>query len=381
MVAELLVTGAAICTPAGDRVDATLAALLAGRVARAGGDEPSPSFDGLPIRRRDANRLTRADALGVATAGRAALEAGLGSDPALAAEAALFVGTSKDLGSYDDFLELLPDLPADASEAASLAAIVDRATGVMSPFFLLDCMPNLALHYVASMFGIRGENSCFTGLGCAGAEALAQVAGTVAAGHARVGVAAGFDRMLDPFNHSRVLAQWRLAAGGEGVPAFPGGAGAIVLEEAGHARARGASVRGRLLGAASAGRPQPPYGEPSADAALAAVRGALADAGLEPGELAFVVAGGHGAPGPGDAIAEVLDGVDVPVTAWSGGLGRLLSAGAPVEVALALECLERGVIALSGGGAPLPISGRGAMVLSLGIRGQAHAFILARKDT
>ena len=350
-------------------------------MARPGGAEALPSFEGLPIRRREANRLTPADALGVATAGRAALEAGLGGDPALAAGAALFVGTSKDLGSYDDFLELLPDLPADASESESLAAIVDRATGVMSPFFLLDCMPNLALHYVASMFGIRGENSCFTGLGCAGAEALAQVAGTVAAGHARLGLAAGFDRMLDPFNHSRVVAQWRLAVGVSDVPVFAGGAGAIVLEEAGHAHARGAAVRGRLLGAASAGRPQPPYGDPSTDAAVAAIRGALADSGLRAAELAFVVAGGRRAARQADAIAEALDGADVPVTAWEGALGHLLSAAAPVEVALALECLERGAIPASGGGTPLAISGSAAIVLSLGIRGQAHAFILGRKDT
>jgi 3-oxoacyl-(acyl-carrier-protein) synthase len=84
------------------------------------------------------------------------------------------------------------------------------------------------------------------------------------------------------------------------------------------------------------------------------------------------------------------------VTAWKGGLGHLLSAAAPVEVALALACLERGVLPTALGswvvppagrslnfaiGSPIPLSGAAAMVLSLGLRGQAHAFILGRKDT
>jgi 3-oxoacyl-[acyl-carrier-protein] synthase II len=380
VASDVLVTGTAVCSPAGEGVAATLAALLAGRRAEADAPDFVPSFEGLPIRRREANRLTRADALGVAAAGRAALEAGLGDDEALAADAALFVGTSKDLGSYDDFLDLLPDLPAGATESESLAAIVDRATGVMSPFFLLDCMPNLALHYVATMFGIRGENSCFTGLGCAGAEALAQLAATVARGDARLGVALGFDRMLDPLNQTRLLAQWPAGPAGADAPVFTGGAGAIVLEQADHARARGARVRGRLLGvgAASDARAEGPDGP--AGAVRAAIAAALAGAApLHGGELAFVVAAGDSADGLTEVVGASLQRADVPVVAWGGALGQLLSATAPVAVALALEGLERGAIS-SGDGTPLAVPGAAAMVVSLGLRGQAHAFILARKD-
>ena len=418
---ELVLTGACAITPAGDAASVILDALLEGDPVTAEQAPPPVSFDGLPIARRDARRLTRADALAVAAAGRAATESGFACDPLEAERAALFLGTSKDLGSYDEFLELLPEIPDDADEADVLAAIVDRATGMMSPFFLLDCMPNLAMHYVATMFGIRGENCCFTVLGCAGAEAVAQAAAAIGDGRADVGIAGGFDRLTDPLNQSRLLAQWFLAedpaeADGyrphepePGFPIFADGAGALVLEERRHALARDAAIRGRLLGIGSAFSPQPPYGEPSAAAILAAARSALAQAGLEPGELAFVVASGQGAPRLDDveaaALGELLAGTTVPVTAWKGGLGHLLSAAAPVELAVAFECLELVVVAQMAGafapatgpaspvagnrggvprflvGSPARISGSAAMLVSLGLRGQAHAFILGRKDT
>jgi 3-oxoacyl-[acyl-carrier-protein] synthase II len=411
---EVVVTGVAAITPLGDSVPATLDALLGGACAEfePAGDGPAPSFDGLPIRRREAKRLTRADGLAVAAAGRAAVQAGLADDPASAASAALYLGTSKDLGSYEEFLELLPEIDADAPESVSLGAIVERADGLMSPFFLLDCMPNLAMHYVATMFGIRGDNCCFTGLGCAGAEAVERVARAITGGTAELGLAGGFDRLSDPFNRSRLLAQWFLADDppplGEGYrplhqapgcPVFVDGAGALVLEEGDHARRRGAEIHGRLLAVASACVPGPPYGGAPGGAIRSVVAAALSDAGLAADELAFVVASGQGAirvdAAEAEALRAALGGAPVPITAWKGGTGHLMSAAAPVELGLALACLDRRTLAPLAGGAaepcaqdslrfalaPLEVDGAAAMVISLGVRGQAHAFILGRKDS
>lgn len=410
-----MITGAAAVTPLGESVAETFDGLLAGRSATrddAGGNGAPLSFDGLPIRRREANRLTRADALAVVSAGRAAVDAGLADDPATAAGAALYLGTSKDVGSYEDFIELLPELPSDPFASVSLAAIVERASGMMSPFFLLDCMPNLAMHYVATMFGIRGDNCCFTALGCAGADAVQRVLREVAGGGTEVGVAGGFDRLSDPFNQDRLLAQWFLTDErpsveddyrpfhrSPGLPVFADGAGALVLEEREHARARCAPICGRLLGAAGTFNAGPPYGPGGATAIRAAVGAALSDAGLAAGELAFVVASGQGAwqvdLAEAEALREVLGGAPVPITAWKGATGHLMSAAAPVELAVALECLERRTVAPLAGpdpfggdgalrfvlGEPAPIEGAFALVLSLGLRGQAHAFVVGSRDS
>jgi 3-oxoacyl-[acyl-carrier-protein] synthase II len=419
---EVVITGLAAITPLGDSVPATLDALLEGACAEfePSGHGPAPSFEGLPIRRREAKRLTRADSLAVVAAGRAAVQAGLADDPAGVEAAALYLGTSKDLGSYEEFLELLPAIDAGAPESVSLAAIVEQANGLMSPFFLLDCMPNLAMHYVATMFGIRGDNCCFTGLGCAGAEAVERVARAIAGGTAELGLAGGFDRLSDPFNRSRLLAQWFLADDpaplGEGYrpfhqapgcPVFVDGAGALVLEEGEHARRRGAEIHGRLLAVASACVPGPPYGVTAGGAIRSAVAAALSDAGLAADELAFVVASGQGErrvdAAEAQALRGALGGAPVPITAWKGGTGHLMSAAAPVELGVALACLQRGVLApLAGATArtcehgapvacehgslrfaltPIAVDGAAAMVISLGVRGQAHAFILGRKDS
>lgn len=391
----VVITATAAITPLGESVAATFEALLdvAFADAQALRQTAAPSFDGLPIRRREANRLTRADGLAVAAAGRAAVAARLGDDPATARDAALYLGTSKDLGSYEEFLELLPEIDAGAPEGATLAAIVEQSRGLMSPFFLLDCMPNLAMHYVATMFGIRGDNCCFTGLGCAGAEAVERVGREVARGRCAIGIAGGFDRMSDPFNRSRLLAQWFLADDPvpedepyrpwdpvPGCPVFADGAGALVLEGAEHARRREAEVHGRLLAVASAWAGAPPYGTTTAGRIRAAVDAALSDAGLSAGELAFVVASGQGArrvdTAEAEALHDALGGTSVPVTAWKGRLGHLMSAAAPVELSLALECLHRGILAPDG----IAVDGAAALVVSLGVRGQVHAFILGRRD-
>jgi 3-oxoacyl-[acyl-carrier-protein] synthase II len=129
------------------------------------------------------------------------------------------------------------------------------------------------------------------------------------------------------------------------------GAGSIVLEELGHALARGAPILGEVLG----------YGD-SADAfritdmhpqgvgAVLAMRGALDDAGVSPGEVEYINA--HGTSTPKNdltetkAIKEVFGDAAgrVPISSNKSLIGHTIGAAGAVEAIFALEGMRRSEI-------------------------------------
>ena len=129
------------------------------------------------------------------------------------------------------------------------------------------------------------------------------------------------------------------------------GAGALVLEELGHARARRAPILGEVLG----------YGD-SADAfritdmhpkglgAVLAMRRAIQDAGIAPDEVEYINA--HGTSTPKNdvtetaAIKEVFGGHarGVPVSSNKSMIGHTIGAAGAIEAILTLEGMRRSEI-------------------------------------
>ncbi|MFI6577780.1 ketosynthase chain-length factor [Nocardiopsis sp. NPDC050513] len=128
----------------------------------------------------------------------------------------------------------------------------------------------------------------------------------------------------------------------------PGEGGAIlVLETEEGARGRGVHEdHGSVLGYASTFDPRPGSGRPPA--LEAAARGALADAGLEPGDVDVVFADAAGVPDLDRAEAEAITGIfgphGVPVTAPKTLTGRLSAGAGPLDVVTALLSCRDGVI-------------------------------------
>ena len=127
------------------------------------------------------------------------------------------------------------------------------------------------------------------------------------------------------------------------------GAGALVIESLDRARARGAHIRGEIIG----------YGEtsdalhrtqPNAKGQVAAMRQALAEAGVEPVELGVINAHGTATHAndlcESQSIGEVLGGAieQVPVVANKSYFGHTLGASGALETIVALLGLEAGVV-------------------------------------
>ena len=127
------------------------------------------------------------------------------------------------------------------------------------------------------------------------------------------------------------------------------GAAMLVLEPIEAARARGAVVYAELAGvgmSADAGH----LTSPSVDGASAAMRAALADARMDPGEVGYVNAHGTATqvndPMEAEALRAVLGehGAGVPVSSTKSMHGHTLGAAGAIEAAATVLALRHGVL-------------------------------------
>jgi 3-oxoacyl-[acyl-carrier-protein] synthase II len=169
----------------------------------------------------------------------------------------------------------------------------------------------------------------------------------------------------------------------------------LVLERAEHARARGARVRARLLGAGTsvdAWNATAPH--PEGAGAERSMAAALRDAGLGPAEVDYVNAHATGTP-VGD-LAEAraagrLFGDAVPLSSIKGAIGHTIAAAGAIEAAACVAALEGGFLPGTVGlreldpDCPVPVlrepllrAPRVVLSNSFGFGGQNASLVLAR---
>ncbi|MBJ6748737.1 beta-ketoacyl-[acyl-carrier-protein] synthase family protein [Geomonas anaerohicana] len=124
------------------------------------------------------------------------------------------------------------------------------------------------------------------------------------------------------------------------------GSGILLLESLDSALARGAEILAEVTGFATNSDPGS-IANPDTACIAQCMRLALADAGIEPGEVDYVNAHAT-ATEQGDiaecaAIAEVF-GAQTPVSSLKGHLGHTMAASGALELAACVEMLRRGVL-------------------------------------
>jgi minimal PKS chain-length factor (CLF/KS beta) len=225
---------------------------------------------------------------------------------------------------------------------------------------------SIAWFYAASvgqtsiLHGTKGPNQVVVSEGAGGLDSLGAARRVIRRGTPAV-IAGGTEAPLSPYALVCQRTSDRLSRGRDprtGYRPFdadadgyvPGEGGAVlVVEDAAAAGRRGAQqVYGEIAGYAATHDAHHPEQPPPDCAQLArAMRKALADAGVTPDDVGFVVADGAGTPAldalEARAIREVFSR-PVPVSAPQGFVGRLCSGGAALSVATALLALRDGVV-------------------------------------
>ena len=233
---------------------------------------------------------------------------------------------------------------------ATHSTCLDRGPGRVSPFFVPSSIINMIAGKLSMMYDFRGPNlavvtACTTGthniglgmraIQCGDADAM--VVGGAEQATSPVTVA-GFASMKalstrndDPESASR---PWDRDRDGF---VLGDGAGVLVLEEYERARSRGANIYCELAGFGMSADAHHITSPPDdGHGAVAAMRNALADARLDPGDIDYINA--HGTSTPQGDIAETLsikavfgESTGVAVSSTKSMIGHLLGAAGAVE--------------------------------------------------
>jgi 3-oxoacyl-[acyl-carrier-protein] synthase II len=216
-------------------------------------------------------------------------------------------------------------------------------------------LPGRVTAAVAARVGAEGP--CGTSFSACAAAAMAIGDGldAIRSGRASVAIVGGHDAMIHPLGMLSFVVLGALSPTAcrpfdLGRDGFMIGEGAafFVLESAERAAARGARARAVLCGAgtsADAWNATAPH--PEGAGAEAAMRRALADAGLHPADIGYLNAHGTGTP-LGDAAevaaARRVFGDALPISSIKGAVGHTIAAAGAVEAAACILAMEGGFL-------------------------------------
>jgi 3-oxoacyl-[acyl-carrier-protein] synthase II len=239
-----------------------------------------------------------------------------------------------------------------------------RGPDRISPFFIPMGIPNVGAGQIAISFGMTGPNfttvsACATG-GHAIGEAFETIrrgdAETMIAGGSEAGIyeplVGGFDSMhaLSRRNDDPEAASRPFDTGRDGF--VPGeGAGALVLEELGHAQARGATILAEIIGyGATADASHITLPAPGGIGAVRAAARALAKAGIGAGDLDHVNAHATSTPEGDKAELQAIKAIlgehagHIPITANKSMIGHTLGAAGAIEAIITILSIRNGCV-------------------------------------
>jgi 3-oxoacyl-[acyl-carrier-protein] synthase II len=360
MARRVAVTGLGTLAPIGNSIDELLVNLAAGR---SGVRRLAPSlssrlrstvgatveFDGAAY--FDAPRLRlldRVSQLALVAAAQAVGDARLDFSTEQRDRCGVFVGCG--MGGAETTDEGYQTIYAEAS---------DR----VKPFTVLTAMTNAPASWIAIEYGLVGPNLTYSTACSSSAVALGEAARRIVSGEVDVMLAGGAEAPLtfgvlrawealrtlateDPQDPSASCRPFSLSRSGL---VLGEGAAFVVLEEWGHAVARGAAIYAELSG----------YGltsdashitRPTVEGQSRAMRAALTFAGLAPAAIDYINA--HGTGTLQNDVVETSSIKDVfgerayrvPVSSTKSMHGHLLGAAGALEFVIAVICLYKGLI-------------------------------------
>ena len=236
----------------------------------------------------------------------------------------------------------------------------------VSPFTVPMMMPNAPGAAISMRYGLRGPNETITTACAASTHAIGYAARLIAWGMCDAAVTGGAESAGCSIGVTSFGNMTALSTVGSSRPfdvdrdgfVLGEGAAVLMLEEWSVAERRGANIVGEILGAASnADAHHITAPSPGGVGAIACMRLALDDAGLEPGDIGHVNAHGTSTPlndaAEAAAVTEVFGANGVPVTSTKGVTGHALGAAGALEAVAMLLAIEHRAIPPTAGTASI----------------------------
>lgn len=293
------------------------------------------------VEHKEARRMGRSSLMAVQAAGEAIADAGLTSVQIEeeGERAATVIGTS--LGPH---------------EVAENATFKYRTSNFRkpNPLAMINSLPNMPSHYVSRFFRTLGPIGTPSSACASGTQAVGEGADVIRAGRADMVLTGGVEAIFQDYVLSGFEAMEALAMGYEDNPAAASrpfdkdrsgfvlgeGAAIFVIESLAHALRRGARIYAEILGHASSSDAFHVAAlDPEARGAIRAMKWAIEDAHLSPGQIDYINA--HGTSTPANDSTETLAikrvfgerAYNIPVNSTKSMLGHALGASGAIEIA------------------------------------------------
>jgi 3-oxoacyl-[acyl-carrier-protein] synthase II len=361
---RVVVTGMGMVTPLGNDVPSSWDGLVAGRSGITTIDAFDPSrltariagqvrdLDSSHVLdRKDQRRTDRYIQFGLVAAREAMDQAGLPDrlEGEVAERTGAILGTGLGgVGTLND----------------GITTNVTRGPDRISPFLIPMGIPNVGAGQIAINFGMTGPNYATVSACATGGHAVGEAFETIRRDDADMMLAGGAEAGIYEFLVGGFAAMRALSTRNDDPPAASRpfdtgrdgficgeGAGVLVLEELGHAQARGATPLAELVGyGATADASHITLPAPGGIGAVRAARRALEKAGLSPADVDHVNAHATSTP-EGDkselqAIKAILGehASDVPITANKSMIGHTLGAAGAIESIVSVMTIRESCI-------------------------------------
>jgi 3-oxoacyl-[acyl-carrier-protein] synthase II len=233
-----------------------------------------------------------------------------------------------------------------------------------NPFFIPKMISDIAAGHISMKHGYRGPNYCTVSACASSSHAIMDASHFIRLGKADVIVCGGSEAAVNVagvggFNAMKALSERNDDPSTASRPfdkerdgfVLGEGAGALVLEEYEHAKARGAKIYGELLGAAcSADAHHMTAPHPEGAGVILVLNNVLEDAGIKPEEVDYINV--HGTSTPLGDIAEITaiqkvfgeHVYDLNISATKSMTGHLLGAAGAIEAIASLLSVQHNIV-------------------------------------
>jgi 3-oxoacyl-[acyl-carrier-protein] synthase II len=233
----------------------------------------------------------------------------------------------------------------------SCKALIEQGPRRISPFFVPGSIINMVSGFLSIHLGLQGPNYAIATACTTGSHCIGMAARNIAYGEADVMVAGGSEmaasglgiggfaaaRALSTRNDDPAAASRPWDKGRDGF-VLSDGAGALVLEELEHAKARGAKIYAELIGFGMSADAFHMTSPPDDGAGAArCIRNAILDAKIDAAQVDYINAHGTSTPAGDKAEAAAIKTVfgdhayELSVSSTKSMVGHLLGAAGAVE--------------------------------------------------